>query len=234
MSLSNSLKSLYRQLPVPSSNYLWRKCPVNPYDLIESPRPVIYDIGSMDARGRYAFGAPPAGARLVCVDICPGPGVDVVADAHDLHMVPEGAADCVVAVGMLLHCKCPQQVVGEFFRILKPGGVLYVSSPFVATEFGPPDDYFHFSTKGLEVVCRHFERVDGGYNRGPASTMCFMLVHFMATLLSFNRQVLFRLGLFVFSWLLFWAKYLDAIIGGYRQAGALYSGAYFVGRKPAR
>ena len=48
---------------------------------------MIYDIGSRDARGRYSFGSPPPGARLFCVDIAPGPGVDIVADAHDLHMI---------------------------------------------------------------------------------------------------------------------------------------------------
>jgi SAM-dependent methyltransferase len=227
------LKSAFRRLPVPSTNYLWRRFAVNPYDLLKAPNPVIYDIGSRDARGRYAFGAPPAGAKLLCVDIAPGPGVDVVADAHDLGIVPDGSVDCVLAVGVLLHCKFPQQVIDEFYRVLRPNGVVYISSPFVFTRCEPPDDYYHFSIKGLEFLCRRFSRLDSGYNRGPAATMCHLLVEFLSILFCFNSQVLYRLAFFFFSWLLFWVKYLDAIIGGYRQAGILYSGAYFIGRKLA-
>ena len=39
-----------------------------------------------------------------------------------------------------------------------------------------------------------------------------------------------QLGM-AFGWLLFWIKYLDAIIGHYEMARVIHTGAYFVGRK---
>ena len=74
------LKSIYHALPEPpSTNYLYRDFDVNPYSLLP-PKPTIFDIGSKEARGAYAFGTPPSDANIVCVDIFDGPGVDLVAD----------------------------------------------------------------------------------------------------------------------------------------------------------
>jgi SAM-dependent methyltransferase len=230
--ISRLLKTIRHALPKPpSTNYAFRKFDVRPYDLLP-PNPVIYDIGAQEARGRYAFGAPPAGSRIVCVDLYPGPGVDVVADAHDLHMVKDGSADCVVAVGLLLHCRFPQQVIDEFFRILKPGGILYVNTPFVFVHSEHPDVYFHFTYEGLQVLCRAFEHVQSGFNRGPASSMCHLMIHFGSLLFSFNSNGLYQVNLYFFTWLLFWIKYLDAVIGKWDRARMIYSGTYLIGRKP--
>jgi SAM-dependent methyltransferase len=230
--MTRLLKAIKRLLPQPpSTNYAFRKFDVSPYDLL--PRsPVIYDIGAQEARGCYAFGAPPPGSKIVCVDLYAGPGVDVVADAHDLHMIEDGSADCVVAVGLLLHCRFPQQVIDGFFRILKPGGILYLNAPFVFVHSEHPPVYFHFTYEGLEVLCRAFELVQSGFNRGPASSMCHLLIHFLAVLFSFNRENLYQANLYFFTWLLFWIKYLDAVIGRYDRAWMIYSGTYLIGRKP--
>jgi SAM-dependent methyltransferase len=233
LSTTGLFKTIRGWLPKPpSTNYAFRKFDVSPYDLLP-PNPVIYDIGAQEARGCYAFGSPPPGAKLVCVDLYPGPGVDIVADAHDLGMVADGTVDCVVAVGVLLHCRFPQQVIDEFFRILKPGGILYINAPFVFVHSEFPDVYYHFTFEGFQVLCRAFEHIQSGFNRGPASSMCHLLIHFCSLLFSFNRNGLYQANLYVFTWLLFWIKYLDAVIGGYDKARLIYSGTYLIGRKPA-
>ena len=128
----NLLERLYHKLPEPpSTNYLYRHFTVNPYSFLP-PAPLVYDIGSKDAQGAYAFGNPPAGAKFVCVDIEPGPGVDLVADAHDMHMVRDNSVDCVVCVSTLEHVRHPEKVVAEIYRILKPGGIVYINVPFMS------------------------------------------------------------------------------------------------------
>ena len=227
------LKNLSRFLPAaPSTNYLWRKFTVSPYDNLP-PNPVIYDIGSRDSRGRYAFGSPPPGARLLCVDIEAGPGVDLVADAHDLHIIEDNSSDCVVAVGVLLHCQFPQKVIAEFHRILKPGGTIYIMSPFVSAHPGFPVVYYFFSMEGLETTCAIFEKIQVGFNRGPASTMSYLLVNFTSILFSFNSWTMFAINYYVFSWLFFWIKYLDIFIARFESARLMYSAVYFIGRKRA-
>jgi len=170
---------------------------------------------------------------VVCVDIEPGPHVDLVADAHDLNMVPDGSVDCVVSVSVLEHVRYPHKVVAEIHRILKPGGIVYLNIPFVYAFHGDPDDFYRFSCNGIRILCEAFEEIDSGFNRGPASTMCDLLVRFWAILLCFNSPRLYEFNRILFAWLLFWIKYLDAIIGRYDMARVIHAGAYFVGRKAA-
>jgi SAM-dependent methyltransferase len=225
------IKAMSQVLPSPpSTRFQWRKH-VNPYDLLPA-NPVVYDIGAKEARGCYAFGAPPPGAKLLCIDVEAGPGVDVVADAHDLSMIPDNSADCVIAVGMLLHCRKPPQVLAEFHRILKPGGIVCVVAPFVSPHPGFPPVFHFFSVEGLEAVGESFEKLDSGFNRGPASTMSYLSLYFLSLSLSFNSKRLFAVNRYVLSWLLFWTKYLDVILARFELARIFYSESYFIGRKP--
>ncbi len=230
--ITGLFKRLYHTLPEPpSTNYLYRRFDVNPYTLLPA-NATIFDIGSKAARGGYAFGEPPADASIVCVDIEDGPGVDLVADAHDMHMVKDDSVDCVVSISTLEHVRYPQKVVAEAFRILKPGGIIYVSVPFIFPFHSDPDDYYRFSYHGVEILCEKFQRLDSGFNRGPASTMHHLLTHFLAILFSFNSRAIYGVNVDLFKWLLFWMKYLDKVVAKYQMAHVIHAGAYFIGRKP--
>jgi len=230
--IKNSLRRLYHKLPnPPSTNYMF-KIPQNPYSLLESGA-VIFDIGSKNSRGAYSFGVPPGNCKIVCVDIESGPDVDLVADAHDMNMVDSNSVDCVITISTLEHVRYPQKVVQEIHRILKPGGILYVSVPFMFPFHSDPYDFYRFSSDGVDILCEDFERIDSGFNRGPASSMCHLLVHFNAMLFSFNNKTLYGVNVDLFTWLLFWMKYLDKFLGKYQMAKVIHAGAYFLGRKPA-
>jgi len=226
-----TLKRLYHLLPPPpSTNYLYRSFDINPYNLLPE-NPIISDIGSKESRGSYAFGNPPDGAKVVSVDIELGQGVDLVADAHYLHMVADNSVDCVVSVSTLEHVRYPTKVIKEIHRILKPNGIVYISVPFVFPFHADPDDFYRFSYKGINILCEDFECLDSGFNRGPASTMHHLLVHFFAILFSFNNKSLYGINVDIFKWLLFWVKYLDKVIGRYSMAYIRHAGSYFIGRK---
>jgi SAM-dependent methyltransferase len=228
----NHLRQLYHALPrPPSTNYHYRSFCINPYAELPE-KGVILDIGGKDVRGCYAFGSPPKGSRLICLDIEPGPGVDLVADAHHLEMLPDNSIDCVIAVSALEHMATPWQVVAEVYRVMKPGGMVYLNTPFVFPFHADPDDFYRFSHHGLRKLCNKFDCLESGFNRGPASTMTHLLIHFMAILFSFNQKFLYGIWVDLFTWPLFWIKYFDHVIGHYKQAYIIHSGAFFIGRKP--
>ncbi len=106
--LMNLLRQLYHKLPTPpSTKYMFKKMEHSPYELVQD-HATIFDIGSKNnVGGEYAFGKPPTNARVVCVDIEAGPGVDLVADAYDVFMVEDGSVDCVVTVSTLRHIRYP-------------------------------------------------------------------------------------------------------------------------------
>jgi len=231
--MKEALKAFYRAASFgPSTNFALKTWTFRVYDHLP-PRAAIYDVGGKDARGRYPFGDPPADADFKAIDIAPGPGVDIVADAHDLHMIADASCDCVLLMSVLPHVKRPWEVVAEAHRILRPGGLIAISAAFVYTYSPDPRDYYRFSYEGLEAMCHQFEKVQAGFNRGPFSTMTQMLVHFLALIFSFDNNRLFELNKTFFRYTLFWLKYFDIIFGRYKLAYAIYSGAFFIGRKRA-
>lgn len=214
----------------PTTNYLYREIKPNPFEFLPAA-PIIYDIGSKNSRGGYAFGNLPKDAKIVCVDIQDGAGVDLVADAHNLHMVENNSVDLIINVSMLEHARYPQKIVKEMYRILKPGGIIYINVPFIFPFHADPSDFYRFSYKGIDILCEDFDKLDSGFNRGPASTMHHLLVHFFAILFSFNNEVLYSINVSLFKWLLFWVKYLDKFLANYKMAHVIHSGVYFLGRK---
>lgn len=92
---------------------------------LPTPRLVI-DLGGCDVNGspRRLFGYP---TRYVGVDIRPGNGVDVVADAAEY--VSEEPADMVICTSLLEHCRYPERVIENARRMLRPGGVLILTTP---------------------------------------------------------------------------------------------------------
>jgi SAM-dependent methyltransferase len=211
---------------------MFRKFEHSPYEFLQD-NALIYDIGSKDITGgEYAFGKPPDNAQVVGVDIEPGPGVDIVADAHDLFMVEDSSVDCVVTVSTLGHVRYPQKMMKEIYRILRPGGFVYASVPFIFPFNKDPQDLYRFTSDGIKVLCEDFECIENGFNRGPASCMCHLLVHFCAMTLSFSNKVIYGINIDLFKWLLFWIKYLDIILGKYQMAYVIHAGSYFLGQKP--
>ena len=65
------------------------------------------------------------------VDAVPHPHVDLVHSVDVLPMVPDGAADLVYACHVLehFHRREVSRVLGEWFRVLRPGGTLRLSVP---------------------------------------------------------------------------------------------------------
>ena len=65
------------------------------------------------------------------LDVDPGVEPDVVASIADMHPVPSGAVDAVWSSHNIEHVFAHEvpTVMGEFLRVLKPGGELLVTTP---------------------------------------------------------------------------------------------------------
>ena len=73
-------------------------------------------------------------------------------DVQDLSDYPADAYDFVVLDEILEHVARPWVAVHEVHRILKPGGCLITSSPFMIAEHKVPMDYWRFTKDGLRVL----------------------------------------------------------------------------------
>lgn len=55
--------------------------------------------------------------------------VEVIDDGEQLATVPDGSQQFVIANHFLEHCQDPIRAASNFFRVLRPGGVLYMAVP---------------------------------------------------------------------------------------------------------
>jgi SAM-dependent methyltransferase len=228
----NVLRRLCRYLPrPPSTNYNLRQLSQSPYAML-SHEAVVLDVGCKSIQGAYAFPGRHRSSRVIGLDIKAFEGVTVVGDAHELPF-SSNSLHCVLCVSVLQYVHRPERVVDEIFRVLRPGGIIYINVPFIFRDAPDPDDLFRFSVSGIRVLCKSFEKIQSGYNRGPASSLCDLLVHFGAILCCFNNRRLYSFLVDLFQWALFWIKYLDRWIGHYEVARTIHSGAFFLGSKPA-
>jgi len=115
----------------------------------------VLDLGSKRAPYRRWIRA----ERFETLDILPDGEPDVVGDAHRLPL-RAGVYDTVIATQVLEHCHTPQQVVDEIHRVLRPGGSLVVSVPFVYVIHADPHDYWRFTEYALRHILREFADVE--------------------------------------------------------------------------
>jgi SAM-dependent methyltransferase len=234
MTVHSWVKALQASLPAPpSTNYNLDQLELDPYSLLPKDA-VVLDIGSGGSHGRYSFVTDPdrlKQLRFIGLDLYPTDGIKVLGDGSSLPF-RANSVDFVSCISALEYVPSPHLLVQEAYRVLKPGGLFYLSAPFVFPYHPPPADLFRFSFQGLRVLAGEFEEIKAGSNRGPASTFSHLSIHFLAILFSFNSRRVYSAWLYVFTWSLAWMKFLDRWIGRYTMASVMFGNAFFLGKKP--
>ena len=65
---------------------------------------------------------------------------------------PSKTYDVVICQQVLEHVKNPFKAMETLSRLLKPGGVLIVSTPFLLKIHAAPNDYWRFTIEGMHVL----------------------------------------------------------------------------------
>jgi len=74
--------------------------------------------------------------------------VDVLATAYDIPL-DDASFDTVLLTEVLEHLERPADALAECFRLLRPGGRLILTTPFIWTVHEAPRDFYRFSPFGL-------------------------------------------------------------------------------------
>lgn len=95
-------------------------------------------------------------------------------DVQDLSAYPADEYDLVILDEILEHVARPWVAVEEVRRILKPGGCLIASSPFLIAEHRMPKDYWRFTKDGYRVLLDQYSTVETGSWGNPGSVTYLM------------------------------------------------------------
>ena len=114
---------------------------------ISRPRPRhftgrVLDVGG--ARRRGAFRPPPAARAGWWPTSSARTGPDVGADVQALPF-RDGAFDAIKATELLEHVPDVARALGECRRVLRPGGHLVITAPFLERLHGDPGDYSRYT-----------------------------------------------------------------------------------------
>jgi len=90
--------------------------------------------------------------------IHPLSAVDVLATAYDIPL-EDASFDTVLMTEVLEHLEEPARAIAEARRLLRPGGNLILSTPFMWPLHEEPRDFFRYSPHGLRHLLEGFEPV---------------------------------------------------------------------------
>lgn len=97
-----------------------------------------------------------------------------VVDIHDLSAYESDTYDFVVLDEILEHVARPWIAVEEVRRILKPGGTLITSSPFMIAVHKVPEDYWRFTKDAMRILLERYTTVETHSWGNPASVAYLM------------------------------------------------------------
>lgn len=124
-----------------------------------APNARVLDVAPHTERA-VATIAPPS-MHVDTLDINEHSGATYVADLCDLRdVVADATYDAVFCTEVLEHTLAPWMAAEEIHRILKPGGVAFVTTPFNFRIHGPLPDCWRFTIFGLRVLFQSFSRVE--------------------------------------------------------------------------
>lgn len=116
------------------------------------------DYGSENNGPTSSFRTTYPGVEYIGADLEDGKGVDVVVDlCAGTDPLPREHFALVICCSVMEHVRRPWIMAENITSLVRPGGRLYISVPWVWRYHPYPDDFFRFSWRGIAEIFPGFE-----------------------------------------------------------------------------
>ena len=168
--------------------------------------------------------------EVLNLDIFPFKNVDLVTDATKLP-IRDGTVDMIITQSALEHIPDAELAIQEICRVIKPGGFVYISIPFLMPFHASPNDYIRLTHEGIKHKFGIFEQQRIGMNGGPASALVTFLMHFLALPFSLVSTSLYNFMTYVVMTVLSPLRIFDLVFYLFPRSIDVAAMTYFVGKK---
>ncbi len=140
------------------------------------PEDIVLDAGSGEGFYKSLF----KNTRYESTDIClVAKTYGAVTFVSSLEHIPvrSGRYNAVILTQVIEHLPYPSLVLEEIYRVLKPGGYLWLSAPLFYPEHETPYDFYRYTQYGLRHLVEHagYEIIDLQPLEGYGATFSFQL-----------------------------------------------------------
>lgn len=224
----NWLKSFFKQFPKLYYSIWHVFCPV--MMLVNGPRMILKHVKPNAITLDIGSGPERLGKEFINVDVFPFPEVDIVANAEELPF-KDNTIDGAVSESLFEHVPDAYKVAREMVRIVKPGGYIYVSAPFIHPYHASPDDFNRWTISGLKHLFPGLEIIDSGVRSGPWSAFLMFMAYWLGVIFSFGYKKAAPFLAHIFMLILGPFKYLDYFFMKLPGSDAVAAHLYILGRK---
>jgi SAM-dependent methyltransferase len=88
------------------------------------------------------------------------PCIDIICDIADMKPISNESIGLVLNLESLEHLPYPQRAIDEIHRILRPNGLLILTTVMHFKIHRAPKDYWRFTPDGLELLLKRFKILD--------------------------------------------------------------------------
>jgi SAM-dependent methyltransferase len=101
----------------------------------------VIEIGGFDNFFKSLY----KNGKFLNLDLRQGDFIDIVENAENMKSIDDETFSAVICISVLEHTKNPAKIINEMHRILKPGGAVLISLPWIFESHMEPNDYCRFS-----------------------------------------------------------------------------------------
>jgi SAM-dependent methyltransferase len=118
----------------------------------------IHEFGSFQVPGQEAIAELRpmfSGKHFIGSDMRSGKGVEVLLNLHQLGLANESVGSAIL-LDTLEHVEYPHRAIEEVYRVLKPHGIIIMSSVMKFPIHDFPDDYWRFTPSAFQSLVKQF------------------------------------------------------------------------------
>lgn len=125
--------------------------------LEENKECLVLDVGAGNSSINHS--------QVIQIDLIPCENTTIACDAEKLPF-KSSTFDAAYCSHVLEHVKNPFGVGEEIKRVLKRGGYVDATVPFICPYHDTPDNYFNMTSSGIKILFNDFEPIDWGVEAG--------------------------------------------------------------------